>query len=85
MEENKKVTENEENNLSEEQLEGVAGGGFTQNRYKEACERKTKQDSDCNGGGRMFDIWCDHYRKKDHRDSYDYECVKVGFKGTHRY
>jgi len=85
MEENKKIQENEIDELSEENLEDVAGGGFTINRYKEACERRTKQDDDCYGGGGLWATWCDHYRRKLYHEGYDYECVKVGFKGTHRY
>ena len=57
---------NEENELNEEQLEGVAGGG-TKNRYdpNECKNRTTVRKDKCvyDVLGTGFTINCDHYRR----------------------
>ena len=59
MEENKDIQGEE---ISEEQLDGVAGGA-TWNRYDpKTCKNMTRTKYECVGLARRN--WCDHYREK---------------------
>jgi len=58
---------NEPITLSEEQLDGVSGGGATVNRYNaEICRNRTKIRFYCRKGhNETFTMgsWCDHFRE----------------------
>jgi len=59
MEDNKDIQSEE---LSEEQLDGVAGGA-TWNRYNpKTCKNMARTKYECVGLARRN--WCDHYREK---------------------
>ena len=74
--------------LGEEDLENVAGGGPTQNRYDpKVCPRLKQTRYECVGF--MHWVWCDHYRMietdRTIKDGYEvkklfvHKCVMGGF------
>ena len=64
MEENKDIQSEElSEELNEEQLDAVAGGGPTWNRYDpKTCKNMKRTKYECVGF--LKQNWCDHYRNK---------------------
>ena len=83
--------------IAEDQLEVVAGGGRTQNRYNpHECKNLVGPLMLCKSGPGFFDgfVWCDHYRQSDvltkvdrgySREYIIIECVQNGFPKQERY
>ena len=70
MSENNEFTEKakNDNELMEENLENVAGGGATENRYvQNRCMNSWRTMLECVGYLAM--IWCDHYRRTETGES----------------
>jgi len=73
--------------LSEYDLAGVSGGGWTSNRYDPAkCPSVTRTNFDCIRIA-IFTMWCDHLRRVEvgREEStrellYQFECVMGSFK-----
>ena len=66
--------------ICEEDLDAVAGGGSTLNRYcPQSCKNLSEIRRGVCSGVTKLSMWCDYYRRTDYNSFYYHSCVMDAF------